>query len=1084
MIAATMLAGMLLAGTVLAGTVAGVPAPASAAPAADPSLGWGPFRDVNAIPQLRGGEQTGQFSSYDRAGGNDDGGYGTYSCLRDDSDGCVLADRAGAGEITSIWLVGDIPPDDGEEGATAKKQDDPPVLPPRADTRIKVELDGKVVLEGRVGDIVDGKLGAPYVWPLVGNTYDTKGGMVIKVPMPYRSSMRVSANTTPGYYHVDYRAVADPATVPRFDPADKALDVVDRLRGYGFRDPKPIDPRQTVARRTSDIADGAAVPFADLRGAGRITQLRVALPQVVPSPGHDDDGRQLGAGGTSTFTARVDPANTGVRLTRQLDSGVANQQAEVLVDGKPAGQWRGAAATPAGAWANDQLALPAALTAGKTSITVTTKAKSPFTEFRYDIHSRAGDSWTRTDGFEVGAWHPGDEQSHHYAVKGQTWQGFREYRFPSDPAEITRSDAVLAGARVKVDIGGRTTVDAPVGEFFGSGLGEFDSRSLMSAIDPAPDGWYTAWWPMPYAGGAKVSLVNSSGVPITGAKVEVSSVADDAVAGQLASGAIGYFRATHGQADDVPAKQDIPLLDARGRGTLYGVTQTIRGASDTANAYDYLEGDERFSVDGAATPAWQGTGTEDLYESGWYFLGGYTVSNPLTGSPAVESESDGCKAICTGVSRLFLPDSISFSGSLHAGIEHGPVNTEPGAQSWTAFWYGQDQPALRQTDLLDLGDGASRAAHGFQGDAATGGPRSSTFEGPADTAPVADLVSTSAKPTTFSAAVDPANRGVRLYRTGDQEKPGQSATVLVDGKAVGTWRQAGSNEHSRWLEDVFALPPSVTAGKSRVTVSLQPTPGAAPWSAAQYRVLSEVPPYADKAPPAAVRPVTAGTDRTNAVNLQWPPAADNGGMVDRYEVYASDRPDVPITPGTLVGTTVGTAFQHRALNLGEKRYYRVRAIDAAGNASAPSPTATGVSGTRLVVEGASLVPPRETSSSVLAANHPIMSDTTYAVLGPTKPGDHFTSTFTVPRAGSYDLTAYWATGEDFAPVRLAVDGTAVGEPYDCYQDDVMKVAEVKPGKVKLSAGTHRLTVTATGGNPKNPSPVVGLDRFTLDLLPG
>jgi hypothetical protein len=59
--------------------------------------------------------------------------------------------------------------------------------------------------------------------------------------------------------------------------------------------------------------------------------------------------------------------------------------------------------------------------------------------------------------------------------------------------------AVLSGARLQITFDGQTTVDAPIGEFFGSGLGKYDVRTLMFSIDnSSPDGWYTTWWPMPF----------------------------------------------------------------------------------------------------------------------------------------------------------------------------------------------------------------------------------------------------------------------------------------------------------------------------------------------------------------------------------------------------------------------------------------------------------------------------------------------------------------------------------------------------------------------------------------------------------
>ncbi len=47
----------------------------------------------------------------------------------------------------------------------------------------------------------------------------------------------------------------------------------------------------------------------------------------------------------------------------------------------------------------------------------------------------------------------------------------------------------------------------------------------------------------------------------------------------------------------------------------------MRGLITTGNTADFLEGDERVFVDGQESPHIYGTGTEDFYESGWYFRG-------------------------------------------------------------------------------------------------------------------------------------------------------------------------------------------------------------------------------------------------------------------------------------------------------------------------------------------------------------------------------------------------------------------------------------------------------------------------------
>src|SRR3954454_1122435 len=169
--------------------IALAPVTASAAPRVASALdkgpiGWQVYRDLGRMAELRPGAGMRQFSSYDRTGGNEDGFNGVYSCLRTTTTGCVIAEHAGAGQIDSMWFTRDY-------GSMT------------ANGRIRVELDGLVVLDQPLQDVVDGKLGAPFVWPLVGNGADTSGGSVIKVPMPYRTSMRVTIQANPRFYHVD-----------------------------------------------------------------------------------------------------------------------------------------------------------------------------------------------------------------------------------------------------------------------------------------------------------------------------------------------------------------------------------------------------------------------------------------------------------------------------------------------------------------------------------------------------------------------------------------------------------------------------------------------------------------------------------------------------------------------------------------------------------------------------------------------------------------------------------------------------------------------------------------------------------------
>ncbi|QUQ64621.1 glycoside hydrolase family 172 protein [Kutzneria sp. CA-103260] len=792
------------------GLIVATAAPVPVAHVDNGPVGWDVYRHVDALGLPQDGARSQQFSSFDRAGGNDDGFQGTYSCLRTTADGCVIAERAGAGELSSMWFTRD----NGVMTATG---------------RIKIELDGRTVLAAPLQDVVDGKLGAPFVWPLVGNGDDTAGGSVIKVPMPYRQSMRVTVQNNPLFYHVTYRTFADPTGVATFDPTDHAQDVIDRLRAFGLRDPKPPLPGASTVTAAADTLAGNSTTLAQLTGPGEITQLRLRLPQLVPSPRVGDDGRAFGAGGHSSFTVAIDPANSGVRLTRRYDPGIGNQRANLVVDGVAAGQWANGAAGPGQQWADQTIELPAALTAGKSSLHVENDFVSSsldVNEFRYDVHSEVDPDWNRTDVVDLGPNHPGEEQAHGYQIAAPTWQGTRVYRYPTDPDQVDATNSVLSGARLVISFDGQTTVDAPLGEFFGSGLGQFDTRTLMSSIDAAPGGWYTSWWPMPFSSNATVQLVNSSGIAVTGATAEITSA--PAAAGR------DPFHATHIASTTQPGV-DYPFLDVRGHGVFYGVTHTMRGLIPTGNQRAYLEGDERVFVDGSSSPSWHGTGTEDFYESGWYFRDGTTYAMPLAGNPAYQVGSDGCQYDCTGTYRLMLPDSVPFATGLRFGIEHGPVDDAPASYSSTAYWYGSGTLTAVPSDLVDPTSSASRASHSYQASSESVSSLSSSFEGSDRPTTVTGSVTFTSGPITFTTALSPSNHGFRLVRTGSQASPYQSASVFVNDHLVGSWLQPLGNSHSQWLTDSFTVP---GAFSSPITVRLEPAAGSPPWSASQYQVLS------------------------------------------------------------------------------------------------------------------------------------------------------------------------------------------------------------------------------------------------------
>jgi hypothetical protein len=797
------------------------------------AVGWDAYRDPSAMAEPRGG-QTKQFSSFDRSGGNDDGFNGTYSCLRTTDQGCVIAEKAGAGEVSSIWF-------------THEPQGDV-----RAIGNITIELDGQTVLHAPLQDVVDGKIGAPFVTPLVSNAADNAGGVAIKVPMPYRNSMRITTDKNPDFYHVDYREFADPQGVQTFNPSDPATDVIDRMRRFGLVDPKGGERNAAPVHQDLDVPAGGSAPAATVNGPGQINQLRIKLPQTQANPNVVDDGRAFGPGGSSRFQARVAPNNQGVRVVRRYDPQVADQVGQLTVDGQPAGQWNSGPARP-GQWGVQALNVAPQLTAGKSAVDLGnayTSSSKDFNEFRYDVQSLVNGQWVRTDVVDVGPNHPSDEQTHGYRIQGQTFSRDKlQGTYPTPAEQVQSSNALMQQARLRISFDGQTTVDAPIGELFGSGLGKSDVRSMMSSIDAGQDGWMTSWWPMPFARNARVELVNGSDVPIKGASVEVTSapkqVGDD----------VRYFHASH-HAGPTQQGQDWNLLDAKGAGTFYGTTQTMRGKipanapqatsarplsanSPQANQSNYLEGDERFYTNGSSSPAWHGTGTEDFYESGWYFRDGTPFNSPMTSSAQHENGTSDCQYDCTTASRQLVPDAVPFTNGFSAGIEHGPNDDEAADYSSTAYWYGGQPATQHPTDTVDPTDSDNRDQHDYDADGEQTAGLNSSFEGNRNPQPFGRNTTTATGPISFQAALDPQNRGAVLRRLSDQAAPYQAVQVRVDGQPAGTWSQPLGNKTHRWLEDDFQLPAALTQGKSSARIDLVPVQGAPPWSASQYTVLSQ-----------------------------------------------------------------------------------------------------------------------------------------------------------------------------------------------------------------------------------------------------
>jgi len=118
-------------------------------------------------------------------------------------------------------------------------------------------------------------------------------------------------------------------------------------------------------------------------------------------------------------------------------------------------------------------------------------------------------------------------------------------------------------------------------------------------------------------------------------------------------------------------------------------------AQTTRRSFAYLEGNETIFADGGK---YEGTGTEDFFNSAWYYpakpfveaFGGMTWKN--ADPPQVSAV------------RWMLPDAIPFRRSLDFNFEHGRANNSDDLEyRWAAFWYQQPGGEFTVDDTLKYG---------------------------------------------------------------------------------------------------------------------------------------------------------------------------------------------------------------------------------------------------------------------------------------------------------------------------------------------------------------------------------------------
>ena len=239
------------------------------------------------------------------------------------------------------------------------------------------------------------------------------------------------------------------------------------------------------------------------------------------------------------------------------------------------------------------------------------------------------------------------------------------------------------------------SVEAPIGDFFGLGLGTYHNwESQMLSVGSVKA--MNSYFPMPYRRHARITVTNEGAMPIESLYYNVDYRTE---LHELPAGTI-YFHAQYRQAQPnhgwtnnwannyVPLTDDkknltgadnYTFFDAEGHGQYVGVTLSVLQNQDGW----WGEGDDMLFIDGAKTPSITGTGSEDYFLGAWDF-GGQPFSYRLYGAPVVGEELAGSRS---SVYRFHLDSPIPFKQSFKATIEHGHANHRSDNFYSVAYWY-------------------------------------------------------------------------------------------------------------------------------------------------------------------------------------------------------------------------------------------------------------------------------------------------------------------------------------------------------------------------------------------------------------
>ena len=233
-----------------------------------------------------------------------------------------------------------------------------------------------------------------------------------------------------------------------------------------------------------------------------------------------------------------------------------------------------------------------------------------------------------------------------------------------------RSPRMLRSLRIEMywDGASKPAVSAPLGDFFGVGLGQ--TAAFQSALFANPEGRsFNCFVPMPFKSGMRIVVTNDSTRNIDNLYYDV-----DYTLGDRHGVNTLYFHAFFRRENPTHLQKDyeiLPRVEGKGRylganvGVVVNHTKYFSNWWGEGEVKIFLDGDQRF-------PTISGTGTEDYIGAGWgegKFINAYSGS-----SVADEKNSRWC------FYRYHIPDPIYFHTDVRVTIQQIGYLGSPGKE--------------------------------------------------------------------------------------------------------------------------------------------------------------------------------------------------------------------------------------------------------------------------------------------------------------------------------------------------------------------------------------------------------------------